>query len=161
MNSRTLIMLAVAALVIVIAVKMNRNPDVDQTDTVAEPAITDTTTGTTDDYVPNEGVVVEEGTADESVAEPVDPAVGAPAVEGTTETAPAEGIDTMGDAETMTPAGDQTETTVGGEPVSEDETKALEPAAVSETPAEAIETAPAEEVAEEPVTPREAAPATE
>lgn len=160
MNSRTLIMLAVAALVIVIAVKMNRNPDVDQTDTVAEPAITDTTTGTTDDYVAEEGVVVEEKAADEPAAEQMQEPT-EPAVEGTTETAPAEGTDAMSDAETMTPAGEQTETTVGGKPVSEGETGALEPATVDEAPAEAVETAPAENVAEEPVAPREAAPATE
>ena len=133
MNFRTLIMLAIAALVIVIAVKMNRN-------SVAEPEELpiQTQTAPTDEVVEEGGVMTEEE-AQDLIYDDMDGTVDVP---------------------TNPDAG--TGATIGDEPMTEGEAEQTEPATVDESPAEALEDGPAEEVSEEPVTtPSEEKPAVE
>lgn len=143
MNFRTLIMLAVAALVIVVAVKMNRNPMPDPTE---NPTANLSTSVIPDTSAPVEDTVMTEEEASGLVYDDMDGTVDAPAATPTEMEAVAEG-------DTATPADVTDETYVGDEPVTEEEADALAPAAVGESPAEALETGPAEDISEEPITP--------
>lgn len=131
MNFRTLIMLAVAALIIVVAVKMNTNP-------VASPAT-----------LPDE-VMAEQPSTEASVedAESV-------MTEQEVEIMEEEGIAEEPVEETAT---EETEPVTTEESVTTDGDTAeeLAPAAVEESPAEALEDGPAEQISEEPVTTPEA-----
>jgi hypothetical protein len=122
MNFRTLIMLAVAALIIVVAVKMNTNP-------VASPTT-----------LPDE--VMAEQPSTEASAEDVDSVMTEEEIEVMEEEGIAEEPAEDAASETVTEDGDTAEE--------------MAPAAVQESPAEALETGPAEQISEEPVTTPEA-----
>lgn len=133
MNFRTLIMLAIAALVIVVAVKMNRNSVADPEELPVQ-----TQTAPTDEVVEGSGIMTEEE-AQDLIYDDMDGTVDVPE---------------NPDAETGA--------TIGDKPMTEGEAGRMEPAAVDESPADALEDGPAEEVSEEPVTPpSEEKPATE
>lgn len=131
MNFRTLMMLGLAALIIVVAIKMNRTPA--QEAAMPTDSIPATISG--DAESAEESVMTEQET-DELIYDDMDGTVDA--VDPPTE-----------------------DTTVGDEPVSEEEAEQLAPAAVEESPAEALEDGPAELISEEPVTPSDEKPATE
>lgn len=122
MNFRTLIMLAVAALVIVVAVNMNRN-------SVAEPEVIPPHTAApdaeTNGFAPESGGMMTEEEAQKLIYDDMD---------GT--------VDAQEDPDA---------------PVTED----LDPAVPQESPADALESGPAEDISDEPVTPSDEKPATE
>ena len=141
MNFRTLIMLAVAALVIVVAVKMNRNPMLDNTVAVAPNAtpegyltqesdavIVDDEDAYDEDALENDGVIIEDSEGDMSE----------------------EDMD-MENEMSMDENPNETEAVVNGETMSEEEVEAMEPALVDESPVEAVQDAPAEKISDEPV----------
>lgn len=133
MNFRTLMMLGLAALVIVVAIKMNRTPAQVSSSPMPTDSIPATISG--DAESAEESVMTEQET-NELIYDDMDGTIDA--VEDPTE-----------------------DTSVGDEPVSEEEAEQLAPAAVEESPAEALEDGPAEEVSDEPVTPSNEKPATE
>lgn len=154
MNFRTLIMLAVAALVIVIAVKMNRNP---------EPAMTEETVAT-EGYMGEEtttdGLPLTEEEAQDFATDAVDevaqePVISADDVDAGDMVEGADANTTVTEDGTVITEEEatttETEATVGGQELTAEEAEAMEPAVVDESPAEALETGPAETISDEPV----------
>lgn len=146
MNFRTLMMLGLAALVIVVAIKMNRTP-AQVSPTMPTDSIPATISGNGE--MAEESVMTEDE-ADDLIYDDMD---------GTVEPVeePAGTVGAPADL-TQSPTED---TTVGDEPVSEEEAEQLAPAAVEESPADALEDGPAEQISDEPVTATDEKPATE
>lgn len=133
MNFRTLMMLGLAALIIVVAIKMNRTPEQVSSSAMPTDSLPATISG---DAKSAGGSVMTEQETGELIYDDMDGTVDA--IEDPTE-----------------------DTTVGSETVTEEEAEQLAPAAVEESPAEALEDGPAEQISEEPVTPSDEKPATE
>jgi hypothetical protein len=150
MNFRTLVMIAVAALVIVVAVKMNRNPVIEQTEQTSDVEVLDNNTTEL-----NDDEVIIEDTDNQADAMPADDNAVViednVVIEDQQEVSEPDNLPTTLN-EPVDLEEETLETTVDGEPLTEEEAEEMEPAVVDESPVKALETGPAETVSEEPVT---------